>query len=147
MGLGEFKSQVVFLDTSPLIYFMEGISIYQKKLSELFLLHDKGYFTLITSVLTLLEVLVQPLKLNRTDLVEQYKKILTDSSGLKVADVNVGIASEAAELRAKYGLKTPDSIQVATALVHNAKLFFTNDKRLRVIEELKVITLSDFGKF
>jgi len=37
---------------------------------------DNGSFSFITSTLTILEVLVQPIKMNRQDLVEQYKHIL-----------------------------------------------------------------------
>ncbi len=53
---------VVFLDTAPLIYYIEGHSEFQVLLSRLFDYHDKAGFSFITSSLTLLEVLVKPLR-------------------------------------------------------------------------------------
>jgi len=73
MGLSKIKSQTLFLDTAPLIYFIEGGTAYQTNLNKLFAAFDKGDFFILTSTLTILEVLVQPLKLNRQDLVDQYR--------------------------------------------------------------------------
>ncbi|PIQ22560.1 MAG: twitching motility protein PilT [Cytophagales bacterium CG18_big_fil_WC_8_21_14_2_50_42_9] len=73
MGLSKFKSQIIFLDTAPLIYFIEGNTEHQEKLKKLFAAFDKGDFSFITSTLMLLEVLVQPIRMGRQDLVEQYK--------------------------------------------------------------------------
>ena len=140
MGLRELKSQTIFLDTAPLIYFIEGNTAYQAGLKNFFAAFDKGDFAIITSTLTLLEVLVQPMKLNRQDLVEQYRQILSSASGIEILEITSAVACRAAELRAKYNLKTPDSIQVGTALEYEAKFFLTNDVRLRVIKEIKTIT-------
>lgn len=53
------------------------------------------------------------------------------------------MAETAAQLRAKYGLKTPDALQIATALEHHADYFLTNDHRLNSVTEINVITLLD----
>ena len=140
MGLRKFRSQKVFLDTAPLIYFIEGNTAYQPSLIKLFTAYDDGDFSFITSTLTLVEVLVQPMKLNRQDLVEQYKQILSEASGIVMVEVTAAVAVKAAELRAKYGLKTPDAIQVATAVMHEAKYFLTNDFRLKSVKEIVTVT-------
>ncbi len=140
MGISKLKSQTVFLDTAPLIYFIEGNSEYQKGLNNFFSASDKGDLRIITSALTLLEVLVLPIKLNRQDLVEQYKQILTSASGLEIIDINTTIAHKAAELRAKYNLKTPDAIQVATAIEQGVKYLLTNDIRLKAVKEVSTVT-------
>jgi predicted nucleic acid-binding protein len=44
----------------------------------------------------------------------------------------------AAGLRARHGLRTPDAIQIATALRHKAETFITNDERLASVKEIKV---------
>lgn len=62
MVIQDFASKTVFLDTAPLIYFIEGHSVYQPILSSLFELNDKGGFSFVTSSVTLLEVLVKPLR-------------------------------------------------------------------------------------
>jgi predicted nucleic acid-binding protein len=140
MGLSKIKSQTLFLDTAPLIYFIEGSTAYQPNLKKLFAAFDKGDFSIITSALTILEVLVQPIKLNRQDLVDKYRQILSPASGIEIIDMSSAIAYRAAELRAKYGLKTPDSIQVGTALEYGAQYFLTNDIRLKTVKEIKTIT-------
>jgi len=64
----------VFLDTAPLIYFIEGHSTYQDKLVKFLTSNDNGDFTFITSSIALLEILVKPLKEGKSKLVTQYKK-------------------------------------------------------------------------
>lgn len=44
MVIEEFRNKIVFLDTAPLIYFIEGHSEYQQKLEELFESNDEGHF-------------------------------------------------------------------------------------------------------
>ncbi|WP_257666690.1 type II toxin-antitoxin system VapC family toxin [Parapedobacter tibetensis] len=139
----DFYQKAVFLDTAPLIYFIEGHSDYQEKLMECFVANDNGDFTFITSSITLLEVLVKPLKEGKPKLVSQYKEILLSASGINLAEISHDIAEGAARLRAKYNLKTPDAIQIATALENQADYFFTNDHRLAVVKEIAIITLLD----
>ena len=54
----------------------------------------------------------------------------------KVADVASG-------LRAEYNIKTPDAIQVASAMLAGAKAFITNEPSLRRIDKLDVIIMKD----
>lgn len=61
---------------------------------------------------------------------------------LAVVEVNEEIADKTALIRRKYGFRTPDAIQLATAVQTRAKVFITNDERLKKLKELKVILLS-----
>ncbi len=85
MVIQDFSSKTVFLDTAPLIYFIEGHSQYQDILSKLFDFNDKGGFSFITSTITLLEVLVKPLKDGNANIAEQYKEILTTLSFVRLS--------------------------------------------------------------
>lgn len=144
MGLiRKLKGKSVFLDTAPLIYYIEENSKYSSVLIKLFTGNSKGDFLFETSVITLLEVLVYPLRENEFKLAEEYQKILCNSTTINISDLNIEIAVKAAGLRAKYGLKTPDSIQVATALSVKASYFLTNDLRLKVIDEIEILILDD----
>jgi predicted nucleic acid-binding protein len=144
MGLVDvLKNKTVFLDTAPLIYFIEGHSPYQLQLKEIFDANDSQEFQFVTSTLTLLEVLVQPLRFHRFDLVDQYETILRKSSAFHIWELSLEIARRAAELRAEYSLRTPDAIQLATALSSDSSVFFTNDMRLKQVKEIEVITLSE----
>lgn len=58
--------------------------------------------------------------------------------------VNMEISLEAARLRAKYpALKTPDSIHLATGIKKKADYFITDDKNLKKISEIKVLTMRE----
>ncbi len=52
----------------------------------------------------------------------------------------------AAELRAKYGVKTPDALFLATAILENADVFVTNDVRLKKIEEMNFLILDEYKR-
>ncbi|MDO9581168.1 MAG: type II toxin-antitoxin system VapC family toxin [Bacteroidales bacterium] len=147
MGLiQKLKNKTVFLDTAPLIYYIEENQQYSPILNKLFLANSKGEFLFQTSVITLLEILVHPMRENKHQLVEEYQNILCNSSTINIFELNIEIAKRAAGFRAKYGLKTPDSIQVATAVYTSAEYFLTNDIRLKAIKEIETLVLDEFVK-
>ena len=63
---------------------------------------------------------------------------------LRLREVDYKISVRAAKLRAKYGLKTPDAIFVATAFEEGAQAFITNDIKLKRVEGIKMIILEEF---
>ena len=142
----KLKSKTVFLDTAPLIYYIEENSNYLPILNKLFFSNSIGEFLFQTSVITLLEVLVHPMRENEHKLVEEYQNILCNSTSIEIIDLTIDIAIKAASLRAKYGLKTPDSIQVATALNASSEFFLTNDIRLKAISEIEILILDEIIK-
>jgi len=141
--LGDLDGEIVGLDTPPLIYFIEEHPRYLPVVSPFFQALDRGDFRAVTSTITLLEVLVHPLRTGQTSLCSRYRDILTRARNLSLVDVSVPIAERAAELRASTGLRTPDAVQVAAALTHGARFFLTNDGRLPTIAGLKVLVLDD----
>lgn len=144
MGLRQkLKNKKVFLDTAPLIYYIEENQRYSTVLNKLFLDNSKGEFLFQTSMITLLEVLVLPMRQSEIQLVEQYQNILCNSLSIDIFDLNVEIAKQAASYRAKYGLKTPDSIQVAIAVYASADYFLTNDIQLKAVKEIEVLILDE----
>jgi predicted nucleic acid-binding protein len=131
------------LDTAPLIYYIEENPYFAKPLNELFIAGEKQECHFVSSVITLTEVLVLPIREGYDDIVEKYEMILTHSPSIEIVDINVEIAKITARLRANYSLKTPDAIQLATALYCSADYFLTNDKRLKSIKEISIILLED----
>ncbi len=75
--------------------------------------------------------------------IEDYKSILSNFPNLEVIPVDNKIADIASNLRAEYGIKTPDAIQVATYIKEGCSAFLTNDFALKKIKEIKVIPLRD----
>lgn len=124
------RGSVVGVDTAPLIYFIEENPIYLPRLRAFFDAVDKGHFRLATSTLTLTEVLIHPLRQGNVDLADSYRRILLHADNVDMLPVSPPIAEEAARLRAKYNLRTPDSIQIATAINAGATSFLTNDIKL-----------------
>jgi predicted nucleic acid-binding protein len=101
---------------------------------------EKGDFTVVTSTVTLLEVLVQPLRSNNTALASEYQDILLNSKLITV-EVSSAIAEQAARLRAAHNIRTPDAIQISAALNAGATYFFTNDIRLPEIPSIQILSL------
>ncbi|MBD2386957.1 type II toxin-antitoxin system VapC family toxin [Cylindrospermum sp. FACHB-282] len=88
------------------------------------------------------EVLVYPLWQGNTILAQQYRNILFNCQGLTSIEVSPNIAENAAKLRADYNLRTPDAIQMATAIRGGASFFLINDVRLPSLPGLTVLALN-----
>ncbi|OGP39072.1 MAG: hypothetical protein A2090_06485 [Deltaproteobacteria bacterium GWD2_42_10] len=114
-------------------------------LHPLFVEINKGNVEAITSTITLLEVLVLPLKNNNKILADKYREILLYSEGFTTFEVLHEVSELAAKLRAKYNIKTPDAIQIATAILYGASLFLTNDPNLKKVADITVFILDDFA--
>ena len=146
MGLvDELKERRICIDTAPIIYFIEKHPKYITHLHPLFVEINKGNVEAITSTITLLEVLVLPLKNNNKILAEKYREILLYSDGFTTFEVLHEVSELAAKLRAKYNIKTPDAIQIATAILYGASLFLTNDPNLKKVAGITVFILDDFA--
>jgi predicted nucleic acid-binding protein len=137
------EGQVVALDTTPLIYFIEQNSSYIDAIRPFFVAMDRGEIRVVTSMVTLLEVLVYPLRRGERDLAQQYRDILLNAEGLTTLSLSQDIAEEAAQLRASYNIRTPDAIQLATALCEGASCLLINDARLPSLPGLRVLVLDE----
>ncbi len=133
----------VCIDTAPFIYFIEKHEKYLSLLKPLFSEINSGNIESITSTITLLEVLVHPLRTGNESLAEKYREVLLYSDGLTTFEILNEISEKAAELRAKYSIKTPGAIQIATALFHKADRFLTNDPALKKVIAIQVLVLDD----
>jgi predicted nucleic acid-binding protein len=60
---------------------------------------------------------------------------------LSVVPVTDDIAERAAFLRAHQNLKTPDALQVATALLSGSRFFLTNDETLTSVKDIPIFVL------
>ncbi len=140
--LKPLRGTVVGLDTAPLIYFIEENPTYLPVVRPFFEAVDRGDFRIVTSVLTLTEVLIHPMRKGDPELADQYRQILLEAEHISTVPVSEAIAEEAAQLRARHGLRTPDAIQLATALRSHAAYFLTNDTRLPELMPLKTLVLN-----
>lgn len=136
--------EAVGLDTSVFIYHFEGEPRLGNLASGVAQNLTSGAFHGVTSTLTLMELIAQPLRLSRLALANRYEGLLLGFPHLTIVPIDYPVARRAGELRAAYQLRPADALQVAACLQHGATAFVTNDLRLRRIVDLEVIMLEDF---
>jgi len=143
MGLDLKSSDILFLDTAPFIYFFEQHPDYFPALEMMF---DRLYKTgaqAITSIITYIELTTHPARQGERQLVRKYRDYLTNSDNISLFPLDLSIADHAVELRAQHHFKTPDAIQLGTAVACGADYVITNDKDWRRFEEVRVVMIGD----
>ena len=136
--------RLIGLDTAVFIYHLEAHPIYQPLTQELLAGVESGQWPAVTSTVTLMELTVRPWQLAQAPIAREYETLLVHFPHLTVYDMTRDVARRAAQLRAQYRLRPADAIQLATALIHNATAFVTNDRHLvRLSALLDVVVLGD----
>ena len=135
--------RLVFLDTAPVIYYVEGNPQYTNFVRDVFLRIESGETYAVTSPVTLAECIVHPIKHNRPDLVQRYTNVILRGRNTQFVDTNSAIAESTAQIRAGYSLALADAMQIATALVAGCDGFLTNDIRLKRVSEIRVIVIDE----
>ncbi len=143
--LTKLQGEIVGLDTAPLIYFIEEHTTYLGALKEFFETVDKEEVNVVTSTITLTEVLVHPLRSQNVDLAAEYREILLNSN-ITTLDISSQIAEYGALLRSQYNLRTPDALQIDTAIKSGAGFFLTNDTKLPKIPTIDYLILDTLVK-
>lgn len=138
------RHRLIALDTSVFIYFIEHHPDYFPLCEKLFENLERGHIKASTATLSLLEVLVQPYRLQNDSLVLKFYSLLTTYPGLSWVEMNINVADLAARLRAEHRLKTSDSIQAASAVISGATGFICNDGVFKRVKELECLILDDF---
>ncbi len=136
----------VGIDTNVFIYFMGEHPRYLTLVEPLFTWLRSSRGGAVTSTLTMLELLVQPYRLRKHELADEFYALLTTYPNLEWAEVTLAIADRAAQLRAEFNLKTPDSVQAATALVRRVTGFVSNDPVFHRIGGLDVLILDELRR-
>lgn len=133
----------IYLDANCFIYSVERIDPYRASLDALWQAVSVGGIIVATSELTLLEVLVKPLKERDVTTATIFRSVLNHSPDVVMFPITQAVLEEAAQLRATLGLKTPDALHAATALLNDCALLVTNDSAFRKISSLNVVILSE----
>lgn len=103
-----------------------------------------GQIQIVSSTLTLTEVLTRPIETGHLIYQQEYRQMLLQTAFIESMPVVPRIAERAAQLRASYRLGTPDAIHIATALETQCQAFLTNDVKLRRVSEIKILILNDY---
>jgi predicted nucleic acid-binding protein len=131
----------LFLDTAPLVYYVEEHPNYLAVTTAVFDLVDADNLTFITSPVTLAECLIFPIRMGNTVVQQNFVDLILYGENTKFVSLNEIIAQQAAELRVRYNLELADAFQIATALVSNCDAFLTNDIRLQRVSEIRVLVI------
>jgi predicted nucleic acid-binding protein len=97
----------------------------------------------VSSVITLTEVLTQPFKLGNTRLEQEYRDILLHNREFHLLPITFHIAESAADLRARYNLRTPDALHVAACIDVGCDALLTNDMGMKRVTEIAVLILDE----
>jgi predicted nucleic acid-binding protein len=124
-------TDVIGLDTMVFIYHFKENKRYCPLTMVLLKLIESEEKIGVTSIISLPEILVKPIKDGREYLVREYEFVFETFHNLSYIEIDSNVAKKAARLRADYNLKTPDAIQLSAALLKGAKVYITNDNNLK----------------
>ncbi len=134
----------IFIDTAPVIYFVEDnpdfVEVVQVVINKLMAREIEA----VISPVTFAECMVQPIKMKDIKLQKDFVDFILAGEPIFMVDTDTEIGYQAAYLRAKYNLKLPDALQVATAIRSGCEALLTNDDQLRRVSELRVLMIEDF---
>ena len=119
----------IFWDTNLFIYLLEGADEHARQVVQLRRAMLERGDQLLTSALTLGEVLVKPIELDADELRRKYEEVITSTATIIPFDEKA--AASYARLRLDRSLRPPDAIQLACAGAAGVDLFITNDARLQ----------------
>lgn len=131
----------VYLDTNCYIYFLEQNPNFYSLVLPIFEAAMNGHYQIVTSELTLAELLVRPYQLERLDIVATYREFLTDVDLMVLCPISLNILDHAASIRAEYKTALPDAVHIATALDTQCDVFVTNDRKMKGIHQLRPVYL------
>lgn len=131
----------IALDTSIFIYHLEAHPKYVTYTDPIFSDLQQSRFQAITSTITLTELLVLPYRAGDEARANDFYTLLSTYPNLDWVAPNLEIADLAARIRAVHRLRTPDALQVATAVHSRATGLITNDAVFERVEGIQTLVL------
>jgi len=119
----------IFLDSNLFIYQLEDLGPRGHRANFIFERLSYRKDTILTSTLTVGEVLVKPIQTGNRALETKYRELLREPE-VRVLAFDRAAGELFARIRQNRAIKAPDAIQLATAASGGCDLFITNDDRL-----------------
>ncbi len=137
--------ETVFLDTAPIIYYIEAHPQFGPLVKEIVNCFQSGKLKAYSSVVTLVEVLPKPVEHGNVNLTEQFSEFLRSGKNITLMDISADVAESAGKLRGQYPpVRALDAIQIAVSMKVRADAFITNDLKLKQVKEVQTMVLKDF---
>lgn len=130
----------IFLDTNIIIYFLEKNNKFFNKVLPYFRKAETKDVELYTSSLSYMELLIPVIKNKDVNLEAKYNFLFKNF--FNVVNIDMETARIGAKIRAGYGIRTPDALQIACAIRSNCKQFITSDRRLKKISGIEIVVIS-----
>ena len=144
MGLREtLRGKRVYFDANIFIYLVEGSIEFAAKLQDIRQSIQNGECEIVTSELTLCEVLVVPFRNRDSTRAGQFRDLIEATGAFEIVPTSRQTYIRASLYRAVHGLKTPDAIHVATAVEAGCGAFLTNDKALKAPQQIEMLKMRD----
>lgn len=132
---------MIYVDTGIIIRLIEGTDQAQASIEACLHKIPIQDRILITSRLSLLECRCKPMREKQTRLLDLYDGFFA-SREIILKEIDAAVVEKATVLRATLGLKTPDTIHAATAILSDTSEFWTTDSDFVKCSELAVEVFS-----
>jgi predicted nucleic acid-binding protein len=127
---------LLLVDSAPLIYLLENNAQHAQRFAGLFEAAAASRLRVALTTVTLADVLTGPYKHGRDALARKMQAALCEYD---VLPLTASIAVDSARLRARYRLRLPDAIQLATALDINAYALVTHDRDYSNVKDVRIL--------
>jgi PIN domain len=124
----------LFLDTAPVIYYVEKNPYYLGRVQVIFEQIDAGTLTAVTSPITLAECLIAPIRLGLPLLQQDFIDLIQGCSNTVFMPFGADVARRAAAIRARYNV---------AALESGCESFLTDDVMFKRVTELNVLVVEE----
>jgi uncharacterized protein len=129
---------MIYVDSGIIIRMLEGNEQVRVPIEEHLDALSAADRILVTSRISTLECRCKPLREGKPDLIALYDRFFHAGEVL-VQEIDAPVIDKATELRAFVGLRTPDAIHAATALLLSVKSFWTADSGFSRCPSLPVV--------
>ena len=129
----------VYLDANVVVRGMERTDAGAGEVGRLIEFAECDKLELVTSELTLSEVLVGPIRLGDDILATAYLDLLTNDSIFELLPVTRDVLLFSSQIRARSDARLPDCVHVATAKLSGCRLIVSYDRGLCDLCELDVV--------
>lgn len=141
MGSGLIETipsgSLLTLDSAPIIYYLEDRARFAARFLPLFEAAARGDLAIAVSAVTVAEVLTGPFAAGDDVLAERYRAALAKWT---VVPVTEELAATAARFRARFRLRLPDAIQLATAVQTSSWALVTHDRDFSRVTGIRILT-------
>ena len=128
---------MIYADSGIIMRWIEGMEDVRSPIESRWQQLAPADRVFVTSRLSRLECRCKPLREHQKELLRLYDTFFAGKE-LIVREIDDAVVERATELRARVGLKTPDAIHAATAILAGVAAFWTTDARFSKCSELAV---------